>query len=215
MFGANRISACIFLVVAMPLGCGCQPVLQTQEGEGRTKWVESPVSALPSPTVRLSTESSSEPVGTGDLTPERDALEDAGREQTMPVVVDLVQAINLERGKMGRGPLQLRTELVDLAFNRAQELVSQNYFDHRDPTDGYLPARQGLVQAGFAGKLGEVLVAVFGPVDALAPRALQAWWTSDAHRRVLTDPDYRYIGVGLASDQVWWKVVVLLAEHSP
>jgi uncharacterized protein YkwD len=133
----------------------------------------------------------------------------------MPAAIALVKGINLERGREGLGTLQLKTDLVDLAFSRARDLVSRGYFDHLDPLDGRLSAEQGLVQAGYAGKLGEVLVAVFGPAEALAPKALQAWWASDPHRQVLMDPEYRYIGVGLASDQVWWKVVVLLAEHAP
>lgn len=138
-----------------------------------------------------------------------------GRERTLPVTLAIVKELNLERSRAGRPALQMDAEMVDLAFDRAEDLVRFAYFDHVEPSGMAVPAREAMVGAGYTGKLAEVLIAVFGPLEAAAPKALQGWWQSEAHRTVLMDPAFRYVGVGMASDQVWWKIVVLLAETEP
>jgi uncharacterized protein YkwD len=142
-------------------------------------------------------------------------LEPEGRERTLAVAIAIVKELNLERSRAGKPALQMEAELVEIAFARAEDLVRLSTFDHFDPSGQEVPAREAMVSSGYTGQLAEVLIAVFGPLEAAAPKALQGWRDSESHRAVLMDSGFSYIGVGLASDQVWWKVVVVLAEGRP
>lgn len=172
----------------------------------------------PDPTATSPSEASGVNTSAADEVNERidPAVESVhGRERSLPVAIAIVKELNLERSSAGLPALQMEAELVEIAFARAEDLVRSGYFDHLDPRGQEVPARVAMVTSGYTGKLAEVMIAVFGPLEAAVPKAIEGWWESEAHRTVLMDPGFSYIGVGLASDQVWWKVVVVLAEAKP
>jgi uncharacterized protein YkwD len=218
MDDARRFRAWIFIYPVIFLCSSCRSADLAPSGHIATDTAVSPVVALESSPFPTEVDSTAAPTASSsayEIEVEKASPQVDERERAMSAAVAIVQGINLERGRMGRSTLQVRTDLFDIAFLRAEELVARGYFDHVDPADGRLPAQVELVRAGYSGKMGEVFVALFSPIGTLAPRALQAWWESEPHRQVLMDPAYRYLGVGLASDQVWWKVVILLAESAP
>jgi uncharacterized protein YkwD len=72
-----------------------------------------------------------------------------------------------------------------------------------------------LVAAGYGGAMAENLFASTESVGQLADAAMAAWMGSPAHRQVILDPRYRYLGVGLMGDGTWWKVSQVFAERGP
>jgi uncharacterized protein YkwD len=102
---------------------------------------------------------------------------------------------NTERAKAGLGPLTLNSQLTQAAQRYSEVLASDACFAH---TCGPVPDMiQRDAQAGYAGwsAVGENIAAGYpSPEDVVA-----GWMASPGHRANILNPDYRELGVGLAS----------------
>jgi uncharacterized protein YkwD len=107
--------------------------------------------------------------------------------------------LNQERTGAGRRAVVENRELASAASRHAADMVSRHYFAHtslggstfvdRIRRTGYLPAR-GRWSAG------EILAWTSGSLAT--PRGLvDAWMASPEHRRILLDPSFSEVGVGV------------------
>ncbi|MGE5623875.1 MAG: CAP domain-containing protein [Methanocella sp.] len=107
----------------------------------------------------------------------------------------MLDLLNQYRAQNGRKPLVLNPELSRLARLKAQDMVTNNYFDHRSPTLGYPP--QMVQKAGITYRygVGENLV------EALTvTRAMMQLEASPTHKANLLDPGFTDVGIGIVPD---------------
>lgn len=108
--------------------------------------------------------------------------------------------LNEERAGAQRSPVSANSRLATAAKGHAVDMVARHYFAHtslggatfvdRIRRAGYLPSR-GQWSAG------EILAWASGPLAT--PRGIvDAWMASPEHRRILMDPRYSDVGVGVA-----------------
>jgi uncharacterized protein YkwD len=139
----------------------------------------------------------------------------ARRLALVPKALEVLEGLNRERQALGLPLLEAPPVLSDIAFVRAEDMMTRDYLGHEDPADGSTLAWSLAVAAGYGGRLAEALFATTGPLDEAAASALATWLASPENRAVLLDPVFRYAGAGLTGDGTWWKVVLLLAEQAP
>jgi uncharacterized protein YkwD len=108
---------------------------------------------------------------------------------------DLVAAVNTFRSTRGLARLAVSDTLTFAAKWMATDMAVYDYFSHTS-RDGRAPV-QRMTGAGYPGPqtyTGENIAAGF----ASAAEVLSGWINSPAHYAVLTNPNYRAIGVGRA-----------------
>lgn len=107
----------------------------------------------------------------------------------------VINLTNDERQKAGRPPLTSHPSLMQAAQSYAEVLASGDCFDH---TCGPVPdLRDRVEQAGYTSwiALGENIAA-----GAKTPEAvMNVWMNSAGHRDNILNPNYKEIGVGVAS----------------
>jgi uncharacterized protein YkwD len=109
----------------------------------------------------------------------------------------VVCLLNRERAARGLRALRDRATLRDAAGRYARSMVVHDFFAHVSPGGSTLQRRAA--RAGYAsGTLGENIAAATG-ADASPQAIVAAWMASSGHRRNILDPDYRDVGVGVAS----------------
>jgi uncharacterized protein YkwD len=105
----------------------------------------------------------------------------------------LVQAINGARAANGLPPLRVDNRLSTAARGQSEYLAAKGLLDHTGPDGSNVLQR--LVRLGFRGNMaGEDLAAGMGPAATV-----QAWLASPMHRMNLLSPQYRMLGVGVAT----------------
>jgi uncharacterized protein YkwD len=108
--------------------------------------------------------------------------------------------LNEERAGAQRSPVSANSRLATAANGHAADMVARHYFAHtslggatfvdRIRRAGYVPSR-GQWSAG------EILAWASGPLAT--PRGIvDAWMASPEHRRILMDPRFSDVGVGVA-----------------
>jgi uncharacterized protein YkwD len=108
---------------------------------------------------------------------------------------DLVSVVNSFRASRGLARLAVSDTLTFAAKWMATDMAVYNYFSHTS-RDGRAPV-QRMSDAGYPGRqtyTGENMAAGY----ASANEVLSGWMNSPAHYAVLTNPNYRAIGVGRA-----------------
>jgi uncharacterized protein YkwD len=108
---------------------------------------------------------------------------------------DLLAAVNSFRGARGLARLAVSDTLTFAAKWMATDMAVFDYFSHTS-RDGRAPV-QRMTDAGYPGPqtyTGENIAAGY----ASANEVLSGWINSPAHYAVLTNPNYRAIGVGRA-----------------
>lgn len=160
--------------------------------------LETPQAVTASPTL---------PASTADAELRRSVL--------LPIAEAIISRVNHDRALLGVPPLIAPPSLMEIAFLRAEDLAARAYLDSLGPGESNAAAWRLLVAAGYGGAMAENLFASTESVGQLADAAMAAWMGSPAHRQVILDPRYRYIGVGLMGDGTWWKVSQVFAERGP
>lgn len=115
----------------------------------------------------------------------------------------LIELINLQRGKAGCGPLRVDPRLHTAAQGHSDEMAADGYFDHVDPRGGQAADRMTAV--GYPWTMwGENLDR--GPSS---PATVVKDWTDDAiHQENMLNCQYTDAGVGTASSSggVLWTL---------
>jgi len=104
----------------------------------------------------------------------------------------MISLVNQEREKRGLQPLSVDMKLVQLAREKSQDMIDNNYFGHTSPTLG--TPFQMLRSAGVLYIYAGENLAGAGTV-ASAHRNLM---NSSGHRHNILNPKYTHIGIGIA-----------------
>jgi uncharacterized protein YkwD len=101
--------------------------------------------------------------------------------------------VNYERSRVGAGPLAIDPLIASAASGHSSEMAAYNRPDHRG-ADGSSPADRMRRHNVIFGAAGEVIAAGYqGYLTVVA-----GWMNSPPHRKIILDPAYRRIGVGVA-----------------
>ena len=125
---------------------------------------------------------------------------DEPSQATIPATADTVTClVNAERTRRGMRAVRRDGDLGQAARRLAHDMVRRNYFAHVTPGGSTLGDR--LRDAGYGSgqswRAGEALG--WGTGGRATPNALvDEWLASPPHRRILLDPGYRELGVGIA-----------------
>lgn len=113
----------------------------------------------------------------------------------------LICLLNYERGRRGLPALWANRRLRKAAARHSRDMVRRRYFAH--DTKGGRDWGMRLLATGYGSrarrwKIGETLA--WGAGHSSTPAwSVRSWLRSRPHRRVLFDPAFREVGIGLAS----------------
>ncbi|CAM5221248.1 putative YkwD family protein OS=Ureibacillus acetophenoni OX=614649 GN=SAMN05877842_11787 PE=4 SV=1 [Ureibacillus acetophenoni] len=111
-------------------------------------------------------------------------------------VVDLT---NAERAKAGLKPLEIHTQLMNVAQAKSDDMAKNNYFSHNSPTYGS-PFDQ-MKSAGISYRAAGENIAKGQTTPA---QVVQAWMDSPGHRANILNANFTHIGVGyVANGNIW------------
>ncbi len=119
-----------------------------------------------------------------------------------PATDSFVAKVNEARTAHGLVKVKLSTSLNESSRGYARWMLRQSYFGHLSR-----------IRASHRfGLRGEVLARMRG-ADPTAAQIVRAWVNSPAHRAVLLNPRYRYVGVGLAQGRSAGRRTTLMVGH--
>jgi len=119
-----------------------------------------------------------------------------------PATDSFVAKVNKARTSHGLVKVKVSTSLKESSRGYARWMLRRSYFGHL--------AR---IRASHRfGLRGEVLARMRG-ADPTAAQIVRAWLNSPAHRAVLLNPRYRYVGVGLAQGRSAGRRTTLMVGH--
>jgi uncharacterized protein YkwD len=110
-----------------------------------------------------------------------------------------LHALNAVRAAHGARPLVLDRRLARAARRHSREMVVRRYFAHESPDGARFSAR--IAATGWMPRrrrwyVGETLAWGWG-TSAEPSMIVAAWLRSRSHRRVMLDPRYRRVGIGI------------------
>jgi len=112
------------------------------------------------------------------------------------LIARVMELTNLERQKVGLGPLALSPELGGAAQDYSQVLATSGCFEH---TCGAVPNfAERAARSGYTGwtALAENIAAGYPTAEAV----VSGWMNSPGHRANMLSPNYTEIGVGVVND---------------
>ena len=117
----------------------------------------------------------------------------------------LFEASNQARLRKKLPPLESEDILVKAARDHSQDMLRRNYLSHFSPEKKSVVDRVKKYQPKLERSVGENLHTISssqGLVDARAISAqmMEDWMDSSSHRKNILAKDYRFLGVGCASD---------------
>lgn len=109
-------------------------------------------------------------------------------------VYEMLELINVERGKVGAAPLQLHEGLMPVAQEKSEDMVRNKYFSHTSPSYG--SPFDMMKQFGISYSTAGENIAINSSVK----RAHVSFMGSDGHRKNILNPSFTHIGIGIAKD---------------
>ncbi|MDX8366614.1 S-layer homology domain-containing protein [Cytobacillus sp. IB215665] len=106
-------------------------------------------------------------------------------------IYDVLDLVNVERAKENIHPLELSTEVTEVAQIKAEDMRDQNYFSHTSPTYGspFDMLKQFGVQWTSAAE--NIAAGQSTPEEVVT-----GWMNSDGHRKNILSSNYTEIGIG-------------------
>lgn len=135
--------------------------------------------------------------------------------QMMNTAESIQQAVNVKRAEAGAPSLISHPALVDLASERSTALAMGSYLAHEDPASGTVAVESALAKMNYSGPATELLFAAQDPLESVADRVIEAWFTDPMHKALLLEPSFRYCGIGLMGDGELWKISMILTTGLP
>lgn len=132
-----------------------------------------------------------------------------------PIGEALKVRVNRDRDVLGLPALIASQALDEAARLRAEDMLIRGYLGAIGPGDASVAAQDLMAVGGYSGQLGELVYEHVGQLSTLTESTVGAWMASDAHRKLLLDTRFRFLGAGMAGGQEDWIVVVLFAEVGP
>ena len=115
---------------------------------------------------------------------------------------EVLNLVNEERKKNGLKELKWDDKLAELSYSHCADMIERNYFSHNTP-DGETPFDR-MKNAGISYRAaGENIAAgQYSPEEVM-----NSWMNSDGHRANILNPNFEYLGVGVAwggSYGIYW-----------
>jgi len=139
----------------------------------------------------------------------------ATREALVPMAEILLVRINHDRDVLGLPALTPSQALGQVAGLRAEDMLIRGYLGSIGPGDASVAAQDLMGAAGYRGRLGELIYEYIGLPELLVDATVTQWMASEAHRALLLDAAYAYVGAGLLGEGERWIVALELAEQGP
>jgi len=121
--------------------------------------------------------------------------------------LEVIRLVNIERTNAGLKPLTVSEDICVVARIKTDEMVALNYLAHTSPTYG--TPKEMLKAFGISCKsVGEAAGRAGG---TLPNNAVWEWMHSDAHKKIILNPQYTKAGVGLTSDGEglgYWSIIL-------
>jgi hypothetical protein len=120
----------------------------------------------------------------------------------------IVELTNIERAKVGAGPVKLNSLLSEAAQRKAGDMFAFDYWAHnspsgRDPWSFFKEVGYHYLYAG------ENLARDFSTPEAV----VSAWMASPSHRENLLNPKYKEIGVSVVDGTLGGTQTTLVVQH--
>jgi len=113
--------------------------------------------------------------------------------QVSSEIMSLLNLVNLERQKYNLAELKLDLNLSEVAFDKAEEMLQENYFAHIGPNA--LTPGQRLNRFAYPWeKMGENLAKSYS-ANLTAEQAFHLWMNSPKHKENILNPEFQYIGL--------------------
>ncbi|MBY7142724.1 hypothetical protein KFZ56_06465 [Virgibacillus sp. NKC19-3] len=112
---------------------------------------------------------------------------------------EVVELTNQEREKHGLRPLEIDTELSEVARDKSQDMAQNNYFSHDSPTHGspFDMMQSYGVDYSTAGEN-------IAKGQTTPEQVVNGWMNSDGHRANILNEDFTHIGVGYVEQGNHW-----------
>ena len=115
---------------------------------------------------------------------------------------EVLNLVNEERAKYNVAPLKWDDSLAALAESHCEDMIDRNFFAHNTP-DGQTPFDRMKAAGKTYSSAGENIAAG----QSSPQNVMDSWMNSPGHRKNILNPDFEYIGVGLArggSYGIYW-----------
>ncbi|MDP4145184.1 MAG: CAP domain-containing protein [Bacillota bacterium] len=106
---------------------------------------------------------------------------------------EVIRLVNVERSKVGLGPLTSNWQLSRVARYKSQDMINKNYFSHISPTYGSPFAMMENFGLTFSSAGENIAMG-----QRTAQEVVTSWMNSPGHRANILNASYTQIGVGLA-----------------
>ncbi|MBE7057570.1 MAG: SCP-like extracellular protein [Ruminococcaceae bacterium] len=111
---------------------------------------------------------------------------------------------NNVRQERGAGRLEYNEELSKVAYEKARDMVINNYFSHQSPSYGSPFEMMKAYGVNFTSAAENI--AGNQTVDG----AFYAWMNSDSHMKNITNGDFTSTGIGVYTSPIYGKIIVQL-----
>jgi uncharacterized protein YkwD len=119
----------------------------------------------------------------------------------------IIELTNQSRQNIGVDPLSENPFLTRAAYQKAQDMLDRNYFNHEDP-DGNMPWYWLKNNNYIYSYAGENLAMDFSRAESVH----EAWLNSESHRANIENPNYREIGIAVVHGKMNGKNTTVLVE---
>lgn len=116
----------------------------------------------------------------------------------------LLALTNNVRQERGAGRLEYNEELSKVAYEKARDMVINNYFSHQSP--GYGSPFEMMKAYGVNFTAAAENIAGNQTVDG----AFYAWMNSESHMKNITNGDFTSTGIGVYTSPIYGKIIVQL-----
>lgn len=105
---------------------------------------------------------------------------------------EVLELVNEERNNVGLNPLELDSQLTDVAEDHSESMAVNDFVGHQDPTDNSGTGDR-IEEVGYEWSTwGENVAAGYStPEDVM-----KGWMNSSGHRANILNPDFTEIGIG-------------------
>ena len=121
----------------------------------------------------------------------------------------IYQLVNQERTEQNLQPLTINYQLEKAAWQRANDMISKNYFSHQSP-EGLMPWDFALQQNYDYQFLGENLALGW----STAEETLEAWMQSSTHRYNILNNHFNETGIAVAINKNNYLIVQLFGQRA-
>ncbi|WP_223154909.1 CAP domain-containing protein [Alkalibacillus aidingensis] len=117
--------------------------------------------------------------------------EQADVDVDMNVIEQVVELTNAEREQHGLSPLELDTQLTDVAQRKSVDMADNNYFSHQSPTYGSPFDMLDHYNVSYTAAAENIAAGQHS-----AEEVVQEWMNSEGHRENILNDSMTHIGVG-------------------